>query len=84
MHAIHGKTNIDNEPIEDLDDVKLIINDLVANKDKQVKMCKQLDQCIEKFRAKIWAAIDQNDGNFYNSSMISIIIKIQRIYRIRR
>jgi soluble cytochrome b562 len=44
-HEVHGYQNGEGEPIEDLDDVKLLIQEVSAGRD--IKMCKNLDACIE-------------------------------------
>ena len=78
-HDVHGKENLDGDPIEDMDDVIVLIEDIQKN--KNVEMCIKLDKAMDTFRDSIWGAIDQFDGNFYDSSMISIVVKIQQIYR---
>lgn len=79
---IHGKVNADGDAIEDVDDVILIIEEIQKRND--VNMCKQLDEALQRFKNEVVTEIDHIDGNVYDSSMIPLVVKIQKLFRRRR
>jgi len=44
-------------------------------------MCKDLEKAIIKFQSTVIKEIDRFEGNIYTSSMIPIVLKVQKIFR---
>lgn len=72
---------VHDEAANDIEDVFQKITEIQDL--KNVKMCKELDAALVKFKNSVLSYIDRFEGNIYTSAMIPIVIRIQKIFRQR-